>query len=646
MIKDIDEKNATVKINDKELEILKEYFPACFSKEGSFDIERFKNYLSDKIEINHEGYELNFLGKSYAKLIASLDTTTVIEPDLDHNQKLENINSENVFISGDNLDALKHLLKSYSKQVKCIYIDPPYNTGSDSFIYKDNFNFSVNELQEKLSLDEHQAQRILDLTNRNSSSHSAWLLFMYPRLALARDLLADDGVIFISIDDNEQANLKLLCDDIFGEENFIACIPWRKRTAKSDVPFGISQDTEWILAIARKNYFAGMKFERKYYSTPDYPNDRWRLSDLTTQKTEEQRPNSAFNLIDPKTNKEYKYNPKRLWGITKDTFEDYYKRGKIVFPDDYDFLNISIPAYRVFESEDIEKALKKYGRKDTIKSVSTVLPKEVGMNEDGNKEIDVLFGKKVFSFPKPTELIKYLLDFTVKEGDIVVDFFSGSATTAHSILKFNAENQGYNIKYILVQLPEILEATNSDQRLAYEFLESVNRPTTIDQIGMERIIRAAREIKEKTQADIDYGFKHYKLIESKPDMLDKLEEFNPNGTFIEESILDEYSIPTILTTWLVKDGYGFSAQVETINIDGYNVYHCDKHLYLVEPNISENVVKKLFEKYDTDGEFNPENIVIFGYSFIEWSINEMIENCLKLLNSSDKNLKVNIDTRY
>lgn len=224
MIKEALHFNETLLPNSREIAALKEYFPACFKDDSTFDIERFSEILSDKLTVAHEGYELKFLGKNYARLLASLDTTTVIVPDEKHNSKPENINSENIYISGDNIDGLKHLLKSYSSRVKCIYIDPPYNTGSDGFVYNDSFNFSEEELSEKLSISEDQARRVLDLTKRGSASHSAWLMFMYPRLLLARDLLKDDGVIFISIDDNEQGNLRLLCDDVFGEENCVAQI--------------------------------------------------------------------------------------------------------------------------------------------------------------------------------------------------------------------------------------------------------------------------------------------------------------------------------------------------------------------------------------------------------------------------------------
>lgn len=199
--------------------------------------------------IQEEGYELNFLGKSYAKLLASLDTDTIIVPDSEHNSLPENQESKNIYISGDNLDALKHLLNSYCGQVKCIYIDPPYNTGKDEFAYNDKFEFTEKNLEEKLSVGWSEARRILDLTKKSKASHSAWLTFMYPRLTLARDLLSSNGIIFISIDDNEQANLKLLCDYIFGEENCLGTIIWKNATDNN--PTNIACEHEYILCYAQ-----------------------------------------------------------------------------------------------------------------------------------------------------------------------------------------------------------------------------------------------------------------------------------------------------------------------------------------------------------------------------------------------------------
>ena len=250
MIKDIVATNETVKPNRSEMEILHMYFPQCFNTDGHFDIDKFQELIKDSVGIAHEGYDLNYLGKSYAKLLASIDTTTVIIPDEEHNNKPENKDSKNIYISGDNLDGLKHLLKSYSGKVKCIYIDPPYNTGSDGFVYNDNFNFTSEELQTKLSISEEQANKILDLTTRGSASHSAWLMFMASRLQLAKDLLTDDGVIFISIDDNEQANLKLLCDSIFGEENIVAQLVWEQ--GKKSMAAHIAINHEYCLVYCKE----------------------------------------------------------------------------------------------------------------------------------------------------------------------------------------------------------------------------------------------------------------------------------------------------------------------------------------------------------------------------------------------------------
>lgn len=219
MIKDIYEYNTKVKPNTCLKEKLKRDFAGFFNETGEFDFDTFKKKLSDeKVEFYKEGYEMNFLGNSYARLQTALETSTVITPDIKHNSMPENIDSENIYIVGDNIDALKHLLKSYSEKIKCIYIDPPYNTGNNDFVYPDNFSFTVEELMEKAGIEEDEATRILQMAG--TSTHSAWLTFMFPRLLLASELLSTDGVIFISIDDNEQANLKLLCDDIFGPDNF------------------------------------------------------------------------------------------------------------------------------------------------------------------------------------------------------------------------------------------------------------------------------------------------------------------------------------------------------------------------------------------------------------------------------------------
>ena len=259
MIKDIKTKNENTKPNDRVLEKLRTDFPGCFSK-GKFDMERFQQMIQEEVDVTREGYNLDFLGKNYANLIASTETETVIQPDIAHNALPENRNSQNIYISGDNLDALKHLLKSYSSKIKCIYIDPPYNTGSDGFVYNDRFNFTSEQLQIKLGISEEKADRILDLARRGSASHSAWLMFMAPRLMLAKDLLTEDGVSFISIDDNEQANLKLLCDSVFGEENHLGEFIWRKKDGGGQAKEAFVIEHEYILVYSKS-------LERKWIET-------------------------------------------------------------------------------------------------------------------------------------------------------------------------------------------------------------------------------------------------------------------------------------------------------------------------------------------------------------------------------------------
>ena len=635
MIKDIKAQNENVKLTDGILAKLHADFPQCFNNEGKFDLEKFRQLIEPETDITKEGYGLDYLGKNYANLICCTESETVIQPDLEHNAKPENAESQNIYISGDNLDALKHLLKSYAGKIKCIYIDPPYNTGSDGFVYNDNFNFTVKNLQTKLGISEEKAKRILDLCTRGSSSHSAWLMFMAPRLMIAQNLLKEDGVIFISIDDNEQANLKLLCDSVFGEENFVATFPWRKRTAKSDVPFGVSQDYEWIICYAKTDlsYSKVDGKERKYFETEDFPNKPWRIHDLSKQTTASERPNSFFTIVNPQNGQEYPANPNRTWAITRETFSDYYAANRIIFPGDYDFLNITKPVLRYWKEDDERKAGDNFGKI----AVSTNLPISVGMSLNGTKDIDELFSSKTFSFPKPVALIKYIISTILDEDDLILDFFSGSATTAHAVMKLNSEDGGKR-KFIMVQIPEPTPKDSEANKAGYD---------TIDQIGQERIRRAAKKIKEDNPlfAD-DLGFRHYTLQNVDQNTLDKMETFDPNGSLLGDGdILKQFGKETVLATWLLHDGYGFG-EAKPLKISEYTAYHCGSHLYFIEgDNFDENAVTALIDKYNGVPDFNPQNIVLFGYSF-SFTQTEMLKKNLNTLQNSTKELKFNIDIRY
>lgn len=657
MIQNTIANNENLHINDKQIAVLKEYFPSCFTTDGSFDLERFKEEIKDKTDISNEGYELKFLGKSYAKLLASTETTTVIVPNEEHNAKEENKNSENLYISGDNLDGLKHLLHSYQKKVKCIYIDPPYNTGTDGFVYNDSFNYTQEELVEKLSIDENQAKRILDLTKRGSASHSAWLMFMYPRLLLARDLLTDDGVIFISIDNNEQANLKLLCDDIFGEENFIENFLWTKTSTPPSLSTKSRKTTEYVLAY------------EKYRSSNKYNGDALSGGSQPLLNSA----NTVRKLIFPKdvikfnTNKfpdgiysPYKKDKVRLVNeiIIKDGVpdKDVILEGPFKWDENNLKNEIELGTHFVIKTELL--SIRFINNKDGYKRPKNLISEEitfptinkkeneVGTNEEASSELIEILGDKLFDFTKPISLIKYLLNFLVSDEDIILDFFSGSATTAHSVMQLNVEDEGIR-KFICVQLPEVLSDKNDSQKAAYKFLQENNYPTTLDYVGFERIKRAAARIKEENPDKVlDLGFKHFILKEPQQNVLDKLDSFDKASLITDATILDDFGAETVLATWLNNDGYGLSAAPQVLDLKGYTAYIMDKYLYLIYPDFTQEALQALIEKYDTEPGFNPENIILFGYSFTEWSISEMLEKNLKILNDSEKNLKINYAVRY
>ena len=626
MIKDIIDKNADVKPNSKKLEALKEYFAGCFTKEGTFDIERFKEMMRDEVDISNEGYSLDFLGKDYANLIASIDTTTVIEPDLEHNSKPENKDSENIYISGDNLDALKHLLKSYAGEVKCIYIDPPYNTGEDDFVYNDNFRFTPEELEKKLSIDEDEAQRIIDLTSRGSSTHSAWLMFMSPRLQLARDLLSKDGVIFISIDDNEQANLKLLCDYVFGEENFVAQFIWEKRVNRENRN-ETSVRHDYILCYSKEpsdeRRLKQMPMNEKAlanYGNPDNdPRGPWK-SDPAHAQAGHGTKSQFYTLVAP-NGKKHELPSGRCWLYTQPVMEEAIKDNRIWFGNDGN----GVPRIKTYL----------YAKDRGLTPETMLFAKDASTNEKAKNYIKELFdGVAVFETPKPVELINILTKMA-SGNDIVVDFFSGSASTADSIMRRNLD--GLQRKYIMVQWQEKCKEDSEAYKAGYR---------TIDEIGQERIRRAAAKIREENPLFAgDLGFKHYTLRDVSDDVLDKLEAFDPRVSGFANNILENFGRETVLETWKVNDGYGMNAKVEPMQLADYTAYQCGDHLYLTDEGMSDEAVIALVDKYGEQSDWGPHYVVLFGYSF-NFGTTDALKKNLPLLNEGEKQIKINIDIRY
>ena len=603
------------------------------------NFELLKQMLSPDVVDGDEAYEFTWVGKKAAIVEANKPIRKTLRPCVEESKNWNT--TENLYIEGDNLEVLKLLQESYLGKVKMIYIDPPYNTGND-FIYADDFMRSQEEENERMGMYDEDENRLFKNTDTNGRFHSDWCSMMYSRLMLARNLLTEDGVIFISIDDNEEDNLKKICDEVFGAVNYVATFPWRKRTAKSDVPFGVSQDYEYILCFAKSSNFAASVEgkERKYYETPDFAGRPWRVHDLTKQTTASERPNSYFAIVNPKTGAQYPANPNRTWAITEDTFRTYYVENRIVFPGDYDFLNIQKPVLRYWKADDMKKAGDKFGKV----AVSTKLPDNIGMSQDGTKEITNLLGTKAFSFPKPAALIKYLISTSSEEGDFILDFFSGSATTAHAVMQLNAEDGGHR-KFIMVQLPEKCDEASEAYKAGYK---------TICEIGKERIRRAGDKIiaEWKVNKLIDnvdiVDDRHYTTHVPTKDILDdeslrntldigfrvlKLDDTNMKDVYyapddydqgmlagLESNIKDDRTDLDLLFGCLIDWGLPLSLPYKSEKIDGCTVhtYNDGDLIACFDANIPESVVKEIAQRKPLRAVFrdsgfasSPEKINVF-----------------------------------
>lgn len=567
---------------------LAQLFPSAV-KDGEVDFEALKEELGQYEEVGSEKYELTWAGKKNAKRIAQEDVIGRTLKFIPEDSK-EADTTENLYIEGDNLEVLKLFRQNYYGAIKMIYIDPPYNTGND-FIYNDSFEMEQEESDIAEGVRNEVGERYIVNTKSDNRYHANWMNMIYPRLMIAKDLLTDDGAIFISIDDNEIDNVLKICNEIFGEINYVAIFPWRKRTAKSDVPYGISQDFEWILCYAKTTNFKCSidGKERKYFTTEDFPEKPWRIHDLTKQTTASERPNSFFTIKNPKNGSEYPANPNRTWAITQETFEQYYQDNRIVFPGDYSFLNISKPALRYWKEDDMRKAGDNFGKI----AVSTKLPDDIGMSQDGTKEITNLFSGKIFPFPKPTSLVKFLCKICTGKDDIILDFFSGSSTTAQSVMELNYEDNA-NRKFIMIQLSELLDKSSEAHKLGY---------INLCQLGKERIRRAGDKIKsEHPDADIDIGFKVFRTADtnikwnSLMDMgqvdMNQL-EYTPD---LVDFMPDANDVDVVYELMLRQRDVELSETLEQLSDIGSRTYlYASSYLVCLETQITEELVGKLAE---------------------------------------------------
>lgn len=647
MISDNEKFNMQVKPNSAFLNELKSKLPEFFDREGNFDLDKFKGQLKEhNINELSDGYQLNFIGKDYARRQSGEMPSTVIVPDEEQNNG-EGKDSKNLFFTGDNLEVLRHLQNNYAGKIDVIYIDPPYNTGKDGFVYPDNFEYSDEKIKDMFGIDDVQVERLKNIQGK--SSHSAWLTFIYPRLKLAKILLNQNGIIFISIDSNEYNNLTEICDEIFGNTNLVGNLIIK--TATDNNPSQINIEHEYMVCYAinknnLKNWSVHSKPAQKIIEeyvklkskrlTVDEIQKKLRiwikknhkaLAGVThynnvddkgvyssSSNSSNTRPGDyMYNIYHPVTGRPCP-KPKNGWRWPKATFDEYELKGEVAWGPD----------------ETTQPHIKK--RIETAQQyLRSVIEKD---NRSTTNDLASLFeGKKIFDNPKPVDIIKNLMNFTTNSNAIVLDFFAGSSTTADAVMQLNAEDGG-NRKFIMVQLPEKTYTVNSDSKevptkggkAAYEAGFK-----SIDEISRERIRRAAAKIKADNDLtlpkDFDGSFKHYRVVNPTKQTLEDIEDFDPDNTTLFTDMVDSFSSKgldvagdatgeqTILTTWLAKDGYSFDANIKKIDFDGYEASLVeDSRLYIIKNGWFSENTKALLNKIGTH-QITVQTIVLFGYSF-------------------------------
>jgi adenine-specific DNA-methyltransferase len=455
--------------------------PSSFQKEPSslryaIDFDLLKQELSTAlVDGPQERYQLNWPGKREALLTANAPIAKTLRPCREESVDFDT--TQNLYIEGDNLDALKLLQETYLGKVKMIYIDPPYNTGND-FIYEDDFAENTEAYFERSNQKDEVGNRLVANNESNGRFHSDWLSMMYSRLKLARNLLRDDGCVFISIDDNEQANLKRLCDEVFGEDNFVASVVWQKRTSP-DARRNLSAAHDYVLVFSKNadclNSLNKLPIteERKsqYTNTDNDPRGEWASVDLTGQTGH--ATSSQFYEIQTPSGEKYLPPEGRCWAIAEATFNKLNEDGRIWFG----------------LQKNSRPRLKKYlSETDGMNCWTWWSNIDAGHNQEATKEVKSFLGAgDIFDNPKPIKLLKRILTLASNSSDIILDFFSGSATTAHAVMQLNAEDGG-NRKFIMVQLPEVCDPKSEAYKAGYK---------TIAEIGKERIRRAGRKIKDE-----------------------------------------------------------------------------------------------------------------------------------------------------
>jgi adenine-specific DNA-methyltransferase len=541
---------------DKINELLR-LFPEIRTEGGKLDLDRLKLALGQSVDVGKERYGMNWPGKAECFKTIQAPSVGTLRPCPDESVNFDT--TENLIIEGDNLEVLKLLQKSYLGKVKMIYIDPPYNTGND-FIYPDNYSESLQTYLEYTGQVDAEGKKFGTNTDADGRFHSKWMNMLYPRLYLARNLLAEDGTIFVSINDAELANLQRILDDVYGEENFIGTLIWKSRhNVDSRNKTGLSSDHEYVVVYGRR--LTGQEIDKDKYSNPDNdPRGPWMSDNMVGLATQDQRPNLHYDLLNPATGISYSC-PEKGWRYDRTSMQKKISEGRIIWPSKND----GRPRHKKFLAE----------VRSEFTGFSSLL--DVPNTAEGTQEVRDIFGSTVFDFPKPKGLLLELVQQGTRSGaqDIVLDFFAGCGTTAHAVMEQNAVDQG-NRRFILIQLPEPCSTESAAHKAGLE---------TISDICKERVRRAIQKLKDENRKQLDFnngktqdlGFRVFNLAESNFTTWDA-EAPREAGTLLArlekhvDHIRKGRESDDILYELLLKSGFPLTTPVEKKELPGSSVY--------------------------------------------------------------------------
>lgn len=578
-------KMQTTNIVDENIKRIGELFPNCLTErlndngkpEVAIDFDQLRQELSrDIVEGNEERYQFTWPDKRNAIRLANTPTTDTLRPCREESVDFDT--TQNLYIEGDNLEVLKLLRENYLGKVKMIYIDPPYNTGND-LIYKDKFGKDKQEYIHNSGQEDEEGNRLVNNTESNGRFHTDWLNMIYPRLKVARDLLSEEGAIFISIDDHEEHNLKKICDEVYGVQNFIACVVWQRTYAPISLKKYFSESHEFCYIYAKEigqfkmNLLPRSDKQNKDYKNPDNdPRGVWKVGNLTVGPAVEKQ---IYPITGP-TGKIFMPPSGYCWRFTKERFEELLKDNRIWFGVSGD----NSPVPKLFLSE----------VQDGVTPMTLWTFEEVGHGQEATREFRGLMKQSVFTNPKPLRYMNRFLQIGSKKDSLILDFFSGSATTAHAVMQLNAEDGGHR-KYIMVQLPEETAENSEARKAGYK---------NICEIGKERIRRAGKKIKEEhpDAKDLDIGFRVLKLDSSNMEDVYYTPEQFTQHTLFEDNIKPDRTDEDLLFQMMTELGVSLSAKIERTEIAGKRVWNVDDGYLLAcfDEDVNETTITEIARK--------------------------------------------------